>query len=103
MQRRPAARRQRHYTIWARIWCKHRSAGRAALHYLGRPTRCICRMLALGGANMTSAAVIIPVYNGAPFLERCLEALLSQQSPSFEVIAVDNGSSDGSAELLATR
>ena len=45
-------------------------------------------------------SVILPVYNTAPWLERCLDSLLSQDCPSFEVLAVDDGSTDESAEIL---
>ena len=47
------------------------------------------------------AAVVIPVRNGAAFLGPCLRALLDQQGADFTTIAVDNGSSDGSADLVA--
>jgi GT2 family glycosyltransferase len=47
--------------------------------------------------------VIIPVYNGAPFLERCLDALAGQRGATCRVIAVDNASTDGSAALIAAR
>lgn len=47
------------------------------------------------------ASVIIPVWNGREYLPGCLDALLAQEYPDFEVIAVDNASVDGSAELIA--
>ena len=49
---------------------------------------------------MSSAAVsiVIPVWNGREFLARLLEKLRSQTYPIAEIIAVDNGSSDGAAE-----
>ena len=47
------------------------------------------------------AAVIIPVWNGRADLPRCLDALLAQEYPDFQVIAVDNASTDGSADLIA--
>jgi len=48
------------------------------------------------------AAVIIPVWNGRADLPRCLDALLAQDYPDFQVIAVDNASEDGSADLIET-
>jgi GT2 family glycosyltransferase len=48
---------------------------------------------------MTSRArvtVVVPSYEGAPHLRRCLPALARQQGVAFEVIVVDNGSTDGS-------
>jgi GT2 family glycosyltransferase len=49
-----------------------------------------------------SASVIIPVWNGIADLPDCLAALASQSHPALEIIAVDNASSDGSAEWIAT-
>ena len=40
-------------------------------------------------------SVIIPVYNDVSRLELCLRALDAQRYPSYEVIVVDNGSTDG--------
>jgi len=44
-------------------------------------------------------SVIVPVYNAAAYLEAGLASVLAQEGPSFEVIAVDDGSTDGSGEL----
>ena len=44
--------------------------------------------------------VIIPNYNGLKFMEPCMAALKRQTSQEFEVLVVDNGSTDGSAEWL---
>jgi GT2 family glycosyltransferase len=45
--------------------------------------------------------VIIPTHNGERYLRRCLEALLGQQGADFETLVVDNGSTDGGADLVA--
>jgi len=44
-------------------------------------------------------SVIIPVYNGAKFLPDCLRALTSQSYSSYEVIVVDDCSTDNSAAI----
>ena len=44
--------------------------------------------------------VVVVNYNGGAFLPRCLRAMLAQEGPSFEVVVVDNGSTDGSIEAL---
>lgn len=51
---------------------------------------------------MTSPAVsiVVPVYNPGAFLGPLLASLLAQTEPSLEIIAVDDGSTDGSGELL---
>lgn len=49
---------------------------------------------------MTKVSVIIPVYNAEKYLGKCLESLLSQTLQEMEIICVDDGSSDGSPEIL---
>jgi len=45
-------------------------------------------------------SIIIPVYNAAHFLERCLTSVLSQTVTDFEILAVDDGSTDTSLAVL---
>ncbi|HWH28434.1 MAG TPA: glycosyltransferase family 2 protein [Mycobacteriales bacterium] len=52
---------------------------------------------------MTRVSVVIPTWDGLPMLERCLAALAAQTRPADEVVVVDNGSVDGTAEALAER
>ena len=40
-------------------------------------------------------------YNGRAFLDTCLASVLAQEPPPAEVVVVDNGSSDGSADFVA--
>lgn len=47
------------------------------------------------------ASVIVLSWNGMEYLESCLDAVLSQDYPDFEVIVVDNASTDGSADFVA--
>ncbi len=46
------------------------------------------------------ASVLMPVYNARPFLDECLRSLVKQSMQDFEVLAVDDGSNDGSLEIL---
>ncbi len=41
-------------------------------------------------------SVIIPVYNAEEYLDRCINSILDQEFPSFEVILIDDGSTDSS-------
>jgi glycosyltransferase involved in cell wall biosynthesis len=49
--------------------------------------------------NQPDVSVIVPVYNGSKFLNQCLAGIYSSDYPSFEVIVVDDGSTDGSADI----
>ncbi|HET6672558.1 MAG TPA: glycosyltransferase family 2 protein [Agromyces sp.] len=48
---------------------------------------------------MGSISVIVPSYNDASFVAACLDALAVQTHPADEVIVVDNGSSDDTADV----
>ena len=45
-------------------------------------------------------SVIIPVYNTKEYLKECIDSILNQTIDLFEVIIVDDGSTDGSLELI---
>ena len=44
-------------------------------------------------------SVIIPLYNKAPYIRKALESVLAQTYTDYELIIVDDGSTDGSAEI----
>jgi len=45
-------------------------------------------------------SVVIPMFNEKRYIERCLNSLLSQSFKSFEIILVDDGSTDGTYSLV---
>lgn len=45
-------------------------------------------------------SVVVPNLNGGKYLPQTLESILAQEGPQFELIVVDGGSTDGSAEVL---
>ena len=59
-------------------------------------------MTAWEGDVMGNAAVsvIVPVYNAEKTLPACLESILGQSFEDMEVLAVDDGSTDGSLRVL---
>lgn len=50
-------------------------------------------------SNKGTISVIVPVYNVAPYLERCVESIIQQTYSKLEIILVDDGSTDMSGEL----
>lgn len=45
-------------------------------------------------------SIIIPVYNVAPYIERCLESVISQSYENLEIILVDDCGSDNSMDIV---
>lgn len=47
-------------------------------------------------------SVIIPVYNGAKYIEKCLDSVYNQglKHDSFEILAINDGSTDDTAEII---
>lgn len=51
---------------------------------------------------MLSVSVIIPVYNTAKYLPCCIESVLCQSFDGFELLLVNDGSTDGSGDICDT-
>lgn len=47
-------------------------------------------------------SVVIPVYNSRRTIDKCLTSLIALDHPSFEVIVLDDGSTDGTPEICET-
>jgi len=51
-------------------------------------------------SNPPKVSVVTSVYNGEKYIEDCVQSILSQSFRDFEYIVLNNGSTDGTAELL---
>ena len=45
-------------------------------------------------------SILMPVKNAALFLEECLDSIVNQEEANFELIAVDDHSTDSSLKIL---
>ncbi|MDX6575507.1 MAG: hypothetical protein QOE96_1460 [Blastocatellia bacterium] len=50
--------------------------------------------------ELPAISVVMPVYNGLPYLSASIESIVQQSFTDFELIILDDGSTDGSAEVL---
>ena len=48
---------------------------------------------------MPKISIIIPVYNAEKYLKICVDSILNQTFKDFELILIDDGSSDTSKEI----
>lgn len=48
---------------------------------------------------MPEVSIIVPVYQGAKYLSRCIDSVLSQTFEDFELILIDDGSTDMGGEI----
>ncbi len=52
------------------------------------------------GGKEPRVSVLLPVYNGEPYLREAVQSILAQSYSDFELLAVDDGSRDGSLDTL---
>lgn len=56
---------------------------------------------AVGSGSDPAVSVVLPTYNRAPLLGRAIRSVLGQSYGDFELIVVDDGSTDGTAGVVA--
>lgn len=49
---------------------------------------------------MPKFSIVIPVFNKEPYIKECLKSVLSQRNDDYEIIVVDDGSTDNSANII---
>jgi glycosyltransferase involved in cell wall biosynthesis len=53
------------------------------------------------GSDVLRMSVVIPAFNRADLLAECLDSVMAQSTPAWEVLVVDDASSDGTAAVAA--
>lgn len=53
-------------------------------------------------ADNALISVILPIYNVERYVKECMDSLVAQEDQGFELIAVDDGSTDSSIEIVAS-
>ncbi len=50
--------------------------------------------------NMSAVSIIVPIYNAGAQLRRCVDSILTQEFQDFELLLMDDGSTDDSAQII---
>lgn len=45
-------------------------------------------------------SIIVPVYNSEKYLKKCIQSIVSQEYDNYEIIVVNDGSTDNSLKIL---
>lgn len=66
------------------------------------PQDACCSTLEPGDQQCPLVSIVLPTYNHLSFLPLAIESVLGQDYPNFELVVVDDGSTDGTASYLET-
>ena len=50
--------------------------------------------------TVIKVSIVVPIYNTKEYLKKCIDSLLDQSLDCMEIILVDDGSTDGSSQLI---
>lgn len=53
----------------------------------------------MSDSKKIAVSIVVPVYNAAPYLRKCLDSVVNQTLRNVEIIFIDDGSTDGSSEI----
>lgn len=53
----------------------------------------------MSNLNNIAVSIVVPIYNAAPYLRKCLDSVVNQTLKNVEIIFIDDGSTDGSSEI----
>ena len=55
-----------------------------------------------GPVRLPEISVLVPIYNVERYLAECLDSLVAQTFTDFEVILINDGSTDGSRDIMTS-
>lgn len=57
-------------------------------------------MSATDATQLPAVTIVVSCYNHAPYIEACIESIIAQVYPAIELLVYDDGSTDGSPDIL---
>jgi glycosyltransferase involved in cell wall biosynthesis len=55
-----------------------------------------------GEHDRVTVSIVLPIHDGAPYVRQAIDSLLAQSFSDFELVAIDDGSRDESADIVRT-